>query len=58
MGFPLYSLQCLNFRFGNILDPWEMPSNSHITAHISHRVKVHEKTVLQARQKDTLNNKG
>lgn len=35
-----------------------MPSNSHITAHISHRVKAHEKTVLQARQKDTLNNKG
>ena len=35
-----------------------MPSNPHITAHISHRgEKVHEKTVLQAKHKDTLNNK-
>lgn len=33
----LYVLQLLNFRFGNALDPWEMPSNPHITACISHR---------------------
>lgn len=33
----LYSLPFLNFRFGNTLDPGEMPSNPYTTAHISHR---------------------